>query len=268
MNEKYNRLRELVEARTNQKSRIIAITSGKGGVGKTNVAVNLAIALSKDNNRVALVDADTNLANIDLLLGIRPQRTLADVILNGTKLEDVMIEHRSGISVVPGSSGTKEFLYMDDNIKERLLQTIWSLESTFDFIILDTAAGLSPLVVDIVIRADEVLVVTLSEPTAITDAYAMIKILYSFRNDINLKLLLNLVSSKSEVDDVYERISLVLDHFLGIKVGLIGYIENDEKVRHAVNKQQPFLEIFPKSVASKCINRIADTIKQDNKKFV
>jgi len=263
MNEKYNRLKELVAARTNQKCRVIAVTSGKGGVGKTNVAVNLAIALSKNNHRVALVDADTNLANVDLLLGIRPQRTLADVILNGTNLEEVMIKLPSGVSVVPGNSGTKEFLYMDDNIKERLLQEIWSLQRKFDFIVVDTAAGLSPMVVDIVLGADEVLVVTHSEPTAITDAYAMIKILSSFRNDINIKLLLNFVGSKAEVDDVYERLSLVLDHFLGIKVGLAGYIENDEKVRQAVNKQQPFLDMFPGSVASKCINRIAESIIND-----
>ena len=260
MNEELNRLKQLVAARKQDKSRIIAITSGKGGVGKTNVAVNLSIALSSNGNRVVLVDADTNLANADVLFGFQPKATLADVVLGTTKIEKIIMRHPSGVSVIPGNGGTKEFLYMDDHVKERLLQAIWSLESLYDYIILDTAAGLSPMVVDLAVRAHEVLLVTTSEPTAITDAYAMTKILHSMKNDINLKLLFNLSHSATEVHEVYERLSLVLNHFLGLDINLIGYIENDINVQKAVKKQQPFIQLYPKCHASKSISRIAEKI--------
>lgn len=260
MNEQLTKLRELVETRKDKRCRIIAVTSGKGGVGKTNIAANLAVALAKNQNKTVLVDADTNLANVDILFGLRPQCTLADVVLGNAELEDVMIEDRSGVKILPGNSGTKEFLYMDENVKERLLQEIWSLQRSHDFIILDTASGLSPMVVDFAVRANEVLLVSTSEPTAITDAYAMTKILHSFKKDINIKLILNRVNSKSEVNDIYERLSLVIDHFLGIRLDIIGYIERDEAVEHAVLRQKPFILSYPKSPASWCVNQIANNV--------
>ena len=264
MKEQLSKLRELVETRKNNNCHVIAVTSGKGGVGKTVFAVNLSIALAKKGYKTVIVDADTNLANVDVLFGLRPKSTLADVILSQAKLEDVMIEDPNGIKIIPGNSGTKEFLYMDENIKERLLQEIWRLERSHDFIILDTASGVSPMAVDFAARANEVILITTPEPTAITDAYAMTKILHSFKENINLKLVLNLVSSKSEVNDIYERLSLVTDHFLGIKLDMIGYIQKDEAVQNSVLRQKPLLQIHPKSPASWCITQIAGKIIQYN----
>jgi len=185
--------------------------------------------------------------------------------LGDTKLEDIIIEDASGIKIVPGNSGAKEFLNLDEAVKERLLQEIWNLERSNDFIILDTASGLSPMIIDFATRANEVILVSTSEPTSITDTYALAKILYSYWHDINLKLILNLVSSKNEAYDIYERLTFVFDHFLGRQIALLGYIERDEAVRDAVMHHKPFVLAHPKSSASRCVYAIADKIIQNEK---
>ena len=174
-------IRELVNTRNSHRSRVIAVSSGKGGVGKTNIAVNLGIALAQMDKRVVVVDTDTRLANVDVLLGLTPKHNLVHFVFDDLPLEDILLAHESGIHIVPGNSGGDLWKEMDAALKARLSEMLYQLKSSYDFIILDLEAGVSPLSMHHAAQADQILMVTTPEPTAITDAYAMIKIFDSSR---------------------------------------------------------------------------------------
>jgi len=238
----------------------MAVSSGKGGVGKTNIAVNLGIALAQMDKRVVVVDTDTKLANVDVLLGVAPKHNLDHFVFDDLPLEDVLLAHESGIHIVPGNSGGDMWKEMNGALKARLLEMLYQLKSSYDFIIMDMEAGVSPLSLHYAAQADQILMVTTPEPTAITDAYAMMKIFDSLRKDIPVDLLLNMVSNTSEVFDVYQRLSLVVEHFLGIHLGIVGYLEMDEHVRQAVKRQQPFYLLFPETTASVNLQNVAEAV--------
>ena len=243
-----------------REGRVIAITSGKGGVGKSNFALNLAIALSRLGKRVLLFDADINLANIDVLLGMSPRYTLRDVVLEGKEISDTVVEGPSGIKIVPACSGAADLLDLDGPTKERLMRAFEALQSTADILLVDTAAGLSQNVMDFILSADEVIVVTTPEPTAITDAYAMVKVISGQKRNIPIKLLINFVRSRSEAEEIFEKLSLVITHFLNLSVENLGCLVIDKNIPRAVEHQSPFLLSYPTTAAAVCIHSIARRI--------
>ena len=256
-------------AGASREGRIIAITSGKGGVGKSNFALNLAIALSRLGRRVLLFDADINLANIDILLGMSPRYTLRDVILEGKDILDTVVEGPSGIRIVPACSGAADLLDLDGPIKERLMREFEVLQSTADILLVDTAAGLSQNVMDFILSADEVIVMTTPEPTAITDAYAMVKVIAAHasesgqKRNVPIKLLINFVRSRSEAEEIFEKLSLVITHFLNLSVENLGFLVIDKNIPRAVEHQSPFLLSYPTTAATVCIHSIARRIIND-----
>ncbi len=267
MTEQLSHIQELIESRASKSSRLIAIASGKGGVGKSNLAVNLGIAIARQNKRVIVVDADTNLANIDVLFGLSPKNTLLNYVLDNYPLKDILIHHESGVDILPNASGSPVWHNIDDSIKASFYRLLFQLQRSYDFVLMDTAPGLSPLTIDLLCQVDENIIVTTPEPPAISDAYALIKIMNSIKKDIKVNLLLNMVYSVAEVADVYQRFSLVLKHFLGVSIGIIGYITHDEHVRMAVKKQEPLVLAFPESTAASDIQNVATTVLA-NKEFI
>ena len=250
-------VRKMALAESTRRGRIVAITSGKGGVGKSNIALNLSIALTQKGNSVILFDADPHLANVNVLIGKTSSYTLADVVFGDKDLSDITLEDSSGLKIVSASSGTNDLAGLEDGIKDRFFQEIYRCGHTHDFIIIDTSAGLSETIIDFAVRADEVVVVTTPEPAAVSDAYALVKVLFGMNGKIQFKTLINIVNSKDEAEEVFERFSLVMGHFLNMETEYLGFVIEDKHVRSAVIEQNPFLHAFPESQASKCIYRIA-----------
>ncbi len=247
-----------LEDTTVQRLRSIAITSGKGGVGKTNIATNLAIALAeKTNKKIYILDADLGLANIDVILGITPRYNLAHVIRGEKKLEEILIKGPMGVNIIPGTSGVSELANLSKEERERFLEKLSSLEREDGILIIDTGAGIDDNVLDFVLSSDEVIVVTTPEPTAITDAYALIKIISSSKKDMNINLLVNMVRREEEFELVTRGILLVAKQFLGVDIKKLGYVYYDSVVSKSVLSQDAFYILYPDSIATKCINNIA-----------
>jgi flagellar biosynthesis protein FlhG len=228
----------------------LAITSGKGGVGKTNISLNLAIALGKLGKRVLLVDADPNLANIDILLGINIQNTLADIIAGTAFFSDTIVQGPEGIHILPGSSGVIEMVKNDLETFERMSGAFNELEQQYDILLIDTGAGLSESILNFVVSADEAVLVTNSEPTSITDAYAMVKVATHLNPLLKMNILVNLVPNTLVGKDTFEKLQLAVRNFLQIEIDVLGYLPFDPNVQIAVSEREPFIELFPKSKAS------------------
>jgi len=238
-------------------SRTIGIVSGKGGVGKSNVALNLSILLSASGNRVALVDADLSLANLDVLVNVDVRANLSHVIGGTRQLADVIVTLPSGVQLVPGASGLARLAHLSEFQRAQLLRELGSLEADNDIIVVDCGAGIGPDVLHLAASADTVMVVTTPEPTAITDAYAVIKVLTQRGYDGQLSLLVNFAADRDEARATYQRISGVARQFLGAKVMDAGYVLADEKVRQAVRRREPFVLAFPRCQASRCLAALA-----------
>lgn len=246
-------------------AKVITVTSGKGGVGKTNITVNLAIALSEMGFRVVVLDADFGLANIDVLLGIAPRFTLVDVIKDKKNIIEVLTDGPNNIKFISGGSGVEELVKLDRVQIERFINNIGLLDKISDIIIIDTGAGLSDSVMSFVMAADEVLLVTTPEPTSITDAYALIKMVSSRNREKTIKVIVNRAENAKEASDILAKLSLVAEKFLSVKLIPAGYILQDDIVTKAVKMQQPFFLIYPKSHASRYIREISrKLIKDDN----
>lgn len=228
----------------------VSITSGKGGVGKSNIALNTSIALSSFGRKVLLIDADTNLANLDILFGINPKYNLSDVIAGDKSMEEIIVRGPEGIEILPGSSGMVEMLDLEEEVQRHLTTSFRELEKNRDFVIIDTGAGLTKYILSIATSSDEVIIVTNPEPTAITDAYAMIKLISHRSPLVRLHLLVNMVKSAEEASDVYEKLNLVVQNFLSVPISYLGHIPRDPNVGTAVTHQTPFLMAFPKCTAS------------------
>lgn len=235
----------------------IAVTSGKGGVGKSNIALNLSILLSAAGNRVALVDADLGLGNLDVLLDIGVRANVSHVIAGRRKLGEVMIDLPCGVQFVPGASGLSRLAELSEFQRANLLDQLGELESDNDIIVIDTGAGIGGNVMHLACSADRTIVVTTPEPTAITDAYAMVKILMQRRYDGQLSLLVNFASDRQEARQTSQRISTVARQFLGTRLLEAGYVLTDEKVAEAVRRRQPFVLTHPRCPASRCLAALA-----------
>ncbi len=239
---------------------VIAVTGGKGGVGKTNVSVNLALALADLGRRVMLLDADLGLANVDVLLGLQPKRTLADVVDGKCDLKDVIIQGPGGIRIVPAASGTQSMVQLSPMQHAGLIQAFSEISDNLDVLIVDTAAGIGDAVVSFVRAAQEVLVVVCDEPTSITDAYALIKLLNRDHGITRFRVLANMAHSPQEGRNLFAKLSKVTDRFLDVALQYVGAIPYDEAVRKAVQKQRAVYEAMPRSKSALAFRAIAQKV--------
>jgi len=247
----------MVPPASRPKRRIVAVTSGKGGVGKTNIVTNLALALARQGIRVLVVDGDLGLANVDLLLGVAPQYDLQDVVLGQRSVRDVVFEGPDGIHVLPASSGVEELANLDEFRTECLIRSLGELEDEIDIILIDSPSGIGKNAISMVQAADQILVVTTPEPTSFSDAYAMIKVLSRRPLRCVPSLLVNQADSEDEAMSVARRIRTVAKRFLNLDIEYWGCILADESVPKSVQRQEPFLSTYPYSPAASCIYSLA-----------
>ena len=245
-----------------RRASVIAVTSGKGGVGKSNVAVNLSIQLAAARKRVVLLDADLGLANADVLCNIDLPVNLSHVIARKKELHEVLINAPGGFKLIGGASGLARMADLTDFDRGRIVNALAELEHQADIILIDTGAGISPNVLAFTRAADHVLIVTTPEPTAITDAYAVVKILSRENSARRVSLLVNQVRSPAEARIVHGRIAKVAKQFLSVSVFDAGYVMSDEAVQIAVRRRLPFVIGAPKSAAAQCIARLAMRLEQ------
>lgn len=241
-------------------AKAIAITSGKGGVGKSNIAVNLAIAMSQSGKRVVLLDADLGLANADVLCSITPRRTIEHVLQGRASLRDIMIPGPGGFMLVPGASGVSGLADIEPTQRRTLLRELVQLEQEADVILVDTGAGIGRSVVGFAAAAERVLVVCTPEPTSITDAYGMIKAMLGVTEQINIRLLLNMVESEEEGRDVHQRMQQACSTFLRYRVELEGFVPRDPLVSTAVRNQLPFVISSPNGPATRSVRELARSV--------
>jgi len=250
-------LRSLVMKNTPRRARVVAVSSGKGGVGKTNIAVNVAIRLAKMGRKVVLLDADLGTANADVLCNVDARGNLAQVIAGRQTLAQTAVQAPGGFSLVPGASGLAQIAALDEFERQRLVQQMHGLEQDHDLILIDTGAGLAPNVLSFALSADQLLIVTTPEPTAVTDAYALIKTVAQQRSNVDVWLLANMVKDAAEGRAVYTRIDAVCRRFLDRSTRYAGYVVMDPCVPQAVRRRQPFMITNPNAGASQCISQLA-----------
>lgn len=245
-----------------KRAKVLAVTSGKGGVGKTNITVNLAIALSQKGYRVVIIDADFGLSNVDVLFGIVPKYTLLDSINSEKSILDILCEGPANIKFISGGSGVQELINLDKNSLEAFIANMSLLDHIADYILIDTGAGLSSTVMNFILSADEVLLVVTPEPTSITDAYALVKTVSYTKKDCKISVLINRAENENEARGVFNNFSMVSDRFLGMKIESIGYLPFDHYFTKSVKTQKPYLLAYPKNSTSKLISEIAETLVQ------
>ncbi len=237
--------------------KVIAVTSGKGGVGKTNASVNLSICLGQIGRKVVLMDADIGLANVDIMLGLKPKRTIADVLSGACGLEDVMLDVDRNVRMVPATSGTMEMTSLSIHEHAELIYAFNDIADDIDILIIDTAAGISESVISFLRASQEVLVVVCDEPTSITDAYGLIKLLNRNYKMTHFRVLANMVGSEREGRNVYSKLLTVTDRFLDVTLQYLGSIPYDEAVKRAVRKQIPVVKGYTNSQATLAYRKAA-----------
>jgi len=237
--------------------RVIAITGGKGGVGKTNISVNLAVAWAELGRKVMLLDADLGLANIDVVLGLHPEYDLSHVMRGERTLSEVIVEGPSGISVVPASSGVQAMAELSEAEHAGLIRAFSDIGQDLDVLIIDTAAGISDTVVSFSRAAQEILVVVCDEPASITDAYAMIKLLNREYGVERFRVLANMVRNAQEGQELYKKISRVTDRYLDVMLTYTGSVPFDEQLRKAVKAQKPVVQAYPRSQSAQTFKNLA-----------
>ena len=242
------------------KSRIVAVTSGKGGVGKTNLTVNLAIALGMAGKRVIIIDADLGMANVDVVLGTASRYNLLDLLKENVSLEDVLLRGPYGVNYISGGSGMEHAV--DFSVSERncLMEKLSACENLADFILVDTGAGLGKNVLDFILASDEVVLLTTPEPTALTDAYAVMKAYSMYASNKNIRLVVNRIYDEPESQDVVAKLRQTSEKFLQMSITCLGYIYEDRNVMNAVRQQKPLLVAYPGTVAAKCVRAIAHNL--------
>ena len=242
------------------KARVIAITSGKGGVGKTSIVGNLGYAFTKLGKKVLILDADMGLGNLDVLLGLAPKYNLSHVIKREKAIDEILIEGPGKMKILPASSGIQELTNLTKDQKLQILSQLDLLIDSVDVLFIDTAAGISSNVMDFNATAQEVVVVVSPEPTSITDAYALMKVLSLKYSGKACKLVVNMVSRPEEGREVFRQLQLVTDRFLDINIEYLGYVLFDGKVTKGVKSQKIVSEIYPDSLASRCFTDISRKI--------
>lgn len=261
---KYINLSHLNAKESNPKindAKIITISSGKGGVGKTNFSVNLAIALAKLGKRVSLIDADLGLANVDVLMDLVPKYNLNHVLRLEKTIEEIIVEGPYGVNIISGGSGLMEMANLNKDKLNRLIEGFQVLNDRSDYILIDTGAGLSDSVISFVEAAHDVILIVTPDPTSITDAYALIKNIHQM--DKNLRIVVNRVDSNKEGYEVFNKIHLAAKRFLNSEIEHLGFIYEDSSVKKSVKIQTPVMLAYPNSLASKGIEMIAYNIENN-----
>jgi flagellar biosynthesis protein FlhG len=228
--------------------------------------VNLALKLVQSGYKVVLFDADLGLANVDIVLGLAPAFTLADVLKGNKSVEEIMIDGPLGLKVLPGGSGVYDLANLSQWRLQEFINALMVLERNFDFVIIDTGAGLHKTVLSFVLSVEEVLVVTTPEPTALTDAYGMIKVIKQQNPNTSVSIIANMVSSPSDGDGVARKLNLVLKQFMNCEVGYAGCVMLDDSVSRSVVEQSPFVLSYPSSLASRSIDKIAQYLLGETKR--
>jgi flagellar biosynthesis protein FlhG len=269
MADQAEKLRELMGGRPSgtapevkKATRIIAVSSGKGGVGKTNIAINLALAYAQMGKRVTVMDADLGLANVNVVLGVIPRYNLYHLIRKQKSLNEILIDTSYGIKIIAGASGFSKIANLTEDERKTFIAELAALGSA-DVIIIDCAAGVSNNVISFIAAADDAIIVTTPEPTAITDAYGIIKIIATeVENlDLGLKLVVNRVKSVVEGRRVAERVIGIAGQFLNLKVDYLGFVYDDPVVHSSVVRQKPFLVLDPKSKAALCVRHLVGRLE-------
>ena len=242
--------------------KVIAVTGGKGGVGKSNVSVNLAVALCQLGHKVMLLDADLGLANVDIMLGLKTKKNLADVLNGDCDLKDIVIDGPYGLQIVPASSGTKSMAELSSVQHAGIIQAFSDIGQNLDFLIIDTAAGITDMVVNFVQAAQDVLAVVCDEPTSITDVYALMKVLNRDHQIVRFHVLANMVNTSQEGRELFSTLSGVCNKFLDVTLNYLGSIPFDDNVRKSVKKQKSLLDAFPRSPAAIAIKSLAKKVQQ------
>lgn len=245
------------EGQRMQPARVYTVTSGKGGVGKTNIVLNLAIALTEVGQRVLIVDADLGLGNLDVLLGIQHTYTLGDILGKRCSLTEALVKGPKGVRILPAESGVEELTLLTTGQKIHVFSLFHSLYEEADTILIDTASGISSNVLFFASFADQILLVATPEPTSITDAYATMKVLSRTPGEQDFQLLINCVETKQQGREVYQTLCKAAEHFLDICPGWLGFISKDRNVPRAVSLQRPILELQPDSQACQDIRSLA-----------
>ncbi|TQV75642.1 MinD/ParA family protein [Aliikangiella marina] len=242
--------------------KVIAVTGGKGGVGKTNVSVNLSIALSQLGYRVMLLDADLGLANVDVMLGLPSKRNLSHVLSGECELKDIVIQGPHGLQIVPASSGTQNMAELSPMEHAGIIQAFSEIGHNLDYLIVDTAAGITDMVVSFTRASQEILTVVCDEPTSITDAYALMKVLNKDHQVVRFHVLANMVRTPQEGRELFAKLSGVCGKFLDVTLDYMGSIPFDENVRKSVKKQKALVDAFPRSPAAIGLKSLAKKIDQ------
>ncbi len=241
----------------NQGVKVIAVTGGKGGVGKTNVSLNLAIAMGQQGKRVLVLDADLGLANCDVMLGLRVEKNLSHVLNGECDLRDILVTGPAGIRIAPATSGSQSMVELSPAEHAGLIRAFSELDNDFDVLIVDTAAGISDMVLSFSRASQDVVVVVCDEPTSITDAYALIKILSREHGVYKFKIVANMVRSLREGQDLFAKLSKVTDRFLDVALELVATIPYDENMRKSTRRQKAVVDLFPNSPASVSLKSLA-----------
>ncbi|MDR1736023.1 MAG: MinD/ParA family protein [Oscillospiraceae bacterium] len=263
MNDQASALRQIVQNIKNQRARapsegarVVCVTSGKGGVGKTNFTVNLAISLSKKGLRVLIIDADFGLANVDVIMGVTPQYDLSHVIRHEVGIKEAMFEGPNGVRIISGGSGVLDLLNLSEAQLSTVVDKLLCMEDVADVILFDTGAGVSPNILRLIGASEEVIVITTPEPTAIMDAYALIKTVLTNSTGKKIRLVVNKAESIAEAHDTMAKFAGVVRLYLKTEVEELGYMLSDPTVARAVRLQRPFVASFPKSQVTRDIEAI------------
>ena len=241
-------------------TKVIAITGGKGGVGKTNITLNTAISLAKQGKRVMVLDADLGLANVDVMLGLRVEKNLSHVLSGECTLQEVLVEGPYGIQIAPAASGTQSMVELTATEHVGLIRAFSELENQVDVFIIDTAAGISDMVLSFSRASQDVVVVVCDEPTSLTDAYALIKLLNRDHGVFRFKVVANMVRTMKEGQDLFNKLSMVTGRFLDVALELVATVPFDENIRKSVRKQKAIVDAFPNSPAAVAIKGLSQKV--------
>lgn len=240
--------------------KVIAVSGGKGGVGKTNVSLNTSIALAKQGKKVLVLDADLGLANVDVMLGLRVQKNISHVLSGDCELDDIIIEGPCGVKIIPATSGTQSMVDLTPSEHAGLIRAFSDMQTDFDVLIVDTAAGISDMVLSFARASQDVMLVVTDEPTSITDCYALMKLLSRDHGVFKFKVVANMVRSAKEGQQLFAKLTKVTDRFLDVAIELVAIVPFDENIRKSVRKQKAIVEAFPDSPASKAFMGLASKV--------
>ncbi|MFY0542771.1 MinD/ParA family protein [Brevibacillus sp. H7] len=260
MHDQAAQLRErLQRSDKSRPTRLVTVTSGKGGVGKSNFSLNFALGLMERGQKVIVFDVDLGLANLDVLMGISPRKHLLHLLEPGQSVWDIIERGPNGLEFIAGGSGFTQILQFDDGKLDQFFRQLEALQGYADTIFLDTGAGISKESLRFMLASDEVILVTTPEPTAITDAYAVIKMIHSQNPLAKIRLVINRATSQREGKHTADKLAMVAKRFLDMEISTLGFVPDDTHVSKAVKQQRPFLLTYPHSQASKGIRELVDS---------